>query len=101
MFQDYTSYTAMTDGLKFGMRNQHQQNYPDEILSDIRSVLKPNYGQPDALSQGTYDVITFDSYMQPNTDGKFYYLHTGEEGNSRKVSLLGKWAQVGSSLSYN
>ena len=56
-------------GLKFGMRNQQNPDYfPDDILTDIRPMLRPNYGQPEV--RGTYDAITFDSYMQPSTDGK-------------------------------
>ena len=63
----------MNEGLKFGLRNKQQPDYfPDTILSDIHSTLRPNYGQPDVRVQATYDVITYDSYMQPNTDGKFH-----------------------------
>ena len=38
----------MNEGLKFGLRNKQQPDYfPDTILSDIHSTLRPNYGQPD------------------------------------------------------
>ena len=63
----------MAEGLKFGLRNRQQPDYfPDQILSDIQSSLRPNYGEPEARVQATYDVITYDSYMQPSTDGKFH-----------------------------
>ena len=67
--QDYTTFTTGQQELKFGIQNQQNPDYfPNDLLTDVIATIKPNYRQPEITR--TYDVITFDSYMQPSTDGK-------------------------------
>ncbi len=57
--QDYTTWTVGQQDLQFARSGQ--------MLVDVRTSFSPKHA---ALPvSNTYDVITYDSYMQPNTAG--------------------------------